>query len=209
MDKKQMVINVFSKNAELYQERYMDVAAYSDMLDIFCNSIAKDKANLLDIACGPGNITKYVLSQKPGFEILGIDISPAMLALAAANNPTATFREIDCRDISKLSATYNGIIIGFCLPYLSREEVVKLFRDCAALLLPGGVLYISTMEDSYEKSGIDRSSSGDEVYIYYHESGYLHKSLEEIGFTVKELRRQENTWSNGKVVVDIEIVAIK
>ena len=204
-----MVINVFSKNAELYQERYMDVAAYRDMLDIFCNNIGNDKASVLDIACGPGNITRYVLSQKPGFEILGIDISPAMLALAAANNPTATFREMDCRDISELPATYNGIIIGFCLPYLSREEAFKLFSDCAALLMPGGVLYISTMEDSYEKSGIDRSSSGDEVYIYYHESVFLYKSLEENGFTVKELCRQENTWTNGKVVVDMEMVAIK
>jgi 23S rRNA G2069 N7-methylase RlmK/C1962 C5-methylase RlmI len=41
---------------------------------------------------------------------------------------------------------------GFCLPYLSKEEAVKLIRDAAAILNPDGVFYISTMEDDYSKS---------------------------------------------------------
>lgn len=204
-----MVINVFNKNAQLYQQKYMDVSMYGDTLDIFCDNIAKDDTHVLDIACGPGNVTKYVLNKKPGLKVLGIDIAPEMLQLARNNNPTAEFKEMDCRDISQLNRKYDGIIIGFCLPYLSKQEATTLITDAAELLQPGAPLYISTMEDSYERSGMVRSSSGDEVYMYYHEADYLQQAIKDSGLTILDLRRQQYTGYDGAPVTDLEIVAVK
>ena len=144
MDKLQMAINVFNKRAVQYQDKFMDVALYHDSFDLFCNSIPKQTAAVLEIACGPGNITRYLLEKRPDFQLLGIDLAPNMLELARSNNPQAEFMLMDGRDILRLNKLFDGIMCGFCLPYLSREEAVKMIGDAARLLLPGGIFCCKT-----------------------------------------------------------------
>lgn len=205
----QMAANVFNKHAHAYQEKYMNVDLYAPTLDLFCSSIANPQAHILDIACGPGNITRYLLARHPHFHILGIDIADKMLALATTNVPAATFRHMDARHISQLTGRYHGIMCGFCLPYLAKEEALQLIQDAALLLLPGGVLYISTMEDDYTRSGITHSSSGDEVYMYYHEAGYLTAALTARGFTIITQQRQPFPTTDGTAVTDLVLIARK
>ena len=57
-------IFIFNHHAEEYQSKYMDLAKYHESLDLFC-SLVPTSPHLLDIACGPGNMTKYVLDQYP------------------------------------------------------------------------------------------------------------------------------------------------
>jgi trans-aconitate methyltransferase len=62
-----------------------------------------DKVNpkILEIGCGPGNLTKYLLSKRPDFDILGIDIAPNMIEFAGKSNPTASFAVMDSRQYKK------------------------------------------------------------------------------------------------------------
>src|SRR5215470_14610913 len=82
---------IFDKYANEYQEKFMDVSLYKAALKTFCDLITKANAKVLDIACGPGNVTKYLLSEKPNLIVLGIDLAAKMIALAKRNNPNATF----------------------------------------------------------------------------------------------------------------------
>ena len=79
MDKYEETFETWDKVAYLYQEKFMDLDLYNETYDFICNSILKDNARILDVGCGPGNITKYLLSKRPDFDILGIDISPNMI----------------------------------------------------------------------------------------------------------------------------------
>ncbi|HWV66389.1 class I SAM-dependent methyltransferase [Chitinophaga sp.] len=207
MDKLQQVISLFDKRATLYQERHMDVSRYHASFDLFCNSIPEQGAAVLEIACGPGNITRYLLQQRPDFHLLGIDLAPNMLELAHTNNPQAAFQLMDARDISRLGKTFEGIMCGFCLPYLSREGAEKLIADAAGLLTPGGVLYISTMEDEYAKSGFFHTDGNDEFYMYYHEAGYLENALKENGFELIALQREQYPAADGSNTTDLILIA--
>jgi trans-aconitate methyltransferase len=75
MNKCQETIATWNKVAHLYQSMFMDLDMYDDTYDVICNASLKDKPKLLDIGCGPDNITKYLLSKRPDFEIFGIDNS--------------------------------------------------------------------------------------------------------------------------------------
>jgi len=152
MNKTQIAVNIFDKCVSLYQDKFMDVSLYHSGFDLFCNSIKKQNAEILELACGRGNITKYLLDKRPDFKILGTDLAPNMLALAKKNNPTAEFQLLDSREILKLNKTYDAIMCGFCLPYLTKEEAIQLMEDAAKILNANGVIYISTMEDDYSKS---------------------------------------------------------
>lgn len=209
IDKTKMAINVFDTYAQEYQNKFMDMDLYNDSLDLFCQSILTPHAEILDIACGPGNITRYLLKKRPDFNILGIDLSLNMLKLAKINNPSAEFQLLDCRDIGQLTQQFEAIICGFGLPYLSNEETEKLIRDASALLKSKGVIYISTMEDDYYKSGIKTSSSGSQLFMYYHEAETLTRILKKHGFKIIDLQRKEYPAGDGTNTTDLLILAGK
>ena len=209
MDKTKIAIDVFNKCANEYQDKFMDMDLYNDTFDLFCNNIPKENADILEIACGPGNITKYLLKKMPYFKILGIDLSSNMIALATINNPKAEFQLMDCRDIGMIDKKYDGIMCGFCLPYLSKEESVKLISDTSRLLKSKGVLYLSTMEDDYSKSGFKRLESVDQMYIYYHQEDYLANALKENDFKIIDLQRKDYPERDGTRTTDLLIIAGK
>ena len=175
---------------------------------VFCNSIKKEKPEILELACGPGNITKYLLAKRPDFKILGSDLAPNMIELAKINNPTANFELMDCRAITSLSQKYDGILCGFGLPYLSKKEAIQFIKDAGQKLNKNGILYISTMEDDNSKSGFKTGSTGDKMYQNFHQTDYLTKALEENGFNVIHLERKEYIHNNEKTI-DLIIIASK
>lgn len=209
MDKTQKAVEVFNKNANLYQDRFMDFDLYNDTFDLFCATIEKKNAEVLELACGPGNITKYLLEKRPDFNLLGTDLAPNMIELAQINNPSAEFQLLDCRDFLKLNRHFDGIICGFGLPYLSMEDAIQLISDAAQCLNPEGVLYLSTMEDDYSKSGLKKGSTGDEIFMHYHQEDYLSEALRESGFKIIALQRKDFPEQDGSNTTDLILIAQK
>jgi trans-aconitate methyltransferase len=79
MDKYQETFETWNKLASLYEERFMELDLYNVSYDFICDSIEKVNAKVLEIGCGPGNITRYLLAKRPDFDIFGIDIAPNMI----------------------------------------------------------------------------------------------------------------------------------
>lgn len=207
MDKTKIAVDIFNKHASAYQNKFMDVSMYHDSFDLFCSHIKKKGAEILELACGPGNITKYLLDKRPDFKILGTDLAPNMIELAKLNNPSATFQLLDSRNIKTLNKTYDAILCGFILPYLSKEETEQLIKDTALILNSQGVIYISTMEDDYSKSGFKKGSAGDEIYMHYHQSDYLLEFLKNSGFEPIDLQRKIYLGQDNSNTVDLLIIA--
>ncbi|HKG05845.1 MAG TPA: methyltransferase domain-containing protein [Pedobacter sp.] len=198
--------DAFDKSAEIYQGKFMDVSMFAGTFNFFCDNIPAHNASILDIACGPGNITKYLLDREPNYDVLGIDLSPKMLRLAEINNPTAKFQLMDCREIDSIDRKFEGITCGFCLPYLTREEAIDLIAKVSGLLIPGGMFYLSTMEDDYSNSRYQISSTGDQVYVYYHQEDYLVKALEENNFELLNAERFSSPDKDGLIITDLVLV---
>lgn len=209
MNKNKIAVNIFNKLAKPYQDKFMDVNLYGDTLDFFCNAITKASAEVLELACGPGNITRYLLNKRADLKILGTDLAPNMVELAKANNPEAEFKVMDCRGFDKLNKKYDALMCGFCLPYLSKEETVKLISDASLLLNPTGVIYLSTMEDDYDKSAFKKGSSGEEIFMHYYTADFLVQLLEENKFNVIDLQRKKYPSANETEITDLVIIAKK
>lgn len=208
MNKTTQTVSLFNKKADLYQDKYMDTSLYHDTFDFFCDAISNENPNILDVACGPGNVTYYLIQKCPHFNIHGIDLSERMIALAKANNLTASFAVKDIRKIHELEQKYDGIICGFGLPYLSKAEAKQFIRHAAEQLTANGILYISTMEGDYSKSGFVSSSSSkkEQVYTYYHQTEYLIEMMNKVGFEVIFSSRKNGS-NGGKAVIELIIIA--
>jgi cyclopropane fatty-acyl-phospholipid synthase-like methyltransferase len=208
-DNTQNIIQAFDTHAQPYADLHIGETLYQSSLDLFCDYLTKPDASILELGCGPGNITQYLLAKRPDIQILGTDLAPSMIELARTHNPSADFQIMDSRDMLSLNRRFDALMCGFILPYLSREETFQLFSDAAAILHPGGILYLSSMEDDYSKSALKGPSDGKgpQIMMYYHEGEVLKSALEERGFNIISLTRQGYPEKDGSVTTDLIILA--
>ncbi|MFZ4057012.1 MAG: class I SAM-dependent DNA methyltransferase [Ferruginibacter sp.] len=177
MDKYTETFNTWNSIAQQYQDKFMQLSLYNETYDYFIDTLHSNTATVLEIGCGPGMITHYLLLKKPSFNIHGIDIAPNMIALAKSNNPTASFEVMDGRHIHQIKSTYDGIIGGFCVPYLSPEDVIQLLANAYSLLNNEGILYLSFVEGEHSQSGFQVGSTGNRCYFYYHSLATIEAAL--------------------------------
>ncbi len=210
MDRYSVTNETWNKVAMIYQDKFMNMDLYNDSYDVFCGLIEKPNATLFEIGCGPGNITRYLLSKRPDLNIEAIDVAPDMIKLARNNNPSADFMIMDCRDIATLTSKYDAVLCGFCMPYLSKEDCLKLIKDCAYLLNNDGIFYFSVIEEDYNKSGYETSSCGKyKMFVYYHQEDYLQQALKENNFELIKLQRKNYPKNDGTNSVNLIIIARK
>ncbi|WP_378172073.1 class I SAM-dependent methyltransferase [Aquimarina sp. SS2-1] len=185
----------------------MELDLYNDTYDNFCNELIDENPKILEIGCGPGNIIKHIISKRPDSIIFGIDIAPNMIALAKKNNPSANFEIMDGREINTLNSSFDGIICGFYLPYLSKSDRFNLIKNCANLLNNNGVLYISFVAGNYKNSGYRTGSTGDQVYFYYHNLDDTKKELIEHHFSILYIIHKNYQRKDGSIEIHTIIIA--
>ncbi len=207
MDNSSISAGVFHKFADLYREKFMDLTLYVDSYKEFCDLLPPGRARVLDAACGPGNVSRYLMGQRPNLDLLGIDLAPRMVELAREAVPSAHFAVHDCRRLAELEGRFDGIICAFGLPYLSPEEGMAFIDAAGRALEPGGVLYLSTMLGKSEDSGLQRCSTGEQMYINYYSEDEVLRSLRKCGFTVNKQSRMPSPSVASKATTDLIVIA--
>ncbi len=205
MNPNQETFNTWNKIASLYQDKFMDLDVYNDTYDHICYSIDKHNAKILDIGCGPGNISKYLLSKRTDFDLLGIDIAPNMIELAIQNNPNANFKVMDVRLINNIQSNFDAIIAGFCVPYLSSSETKQLIENSFKLLNDNGLLYISFVEGDPNLSEYKDSGNG-RVFFNYHSLDEIQSNLIECNF--KDIELFKVNYKTSETNFDIHTIMI-
>ncbi|MBI1308143.1 MAG: methyltransferase domain-containing protein [Bacteroidetes bacterium] len=175
---------LFDKYAELYAGKYMDVSRYAISLNAFAESLPVN-SSVLDLACGPGNISKHLLTQRPDLKLTGTDVSPKMIEIAQRENPDATFYVGDIRQLPT-EQKIKGVVAGFVFPYLDKIEIEKLMDSIRNILLPGGSIYISTMVRNPEKTLVQHSKTQpvENLITHYHSKNRIEELLKQNGFEI-------------------------
>jgi ubiquinone/menaquinone biosynthesis C-methylase UbiE len=124
MDKYKETFTTWNKVAKIYQDKFMDLELYNDTYASFCKRLAPT-ASILELWCGPGNVTRHLLNYSPDFKVLATDMAPNMIELAKSNVPAAEFKILDARNLRGASENFDAILLGFCIPYLSKEDCEK------------------------------------------------------------------------------------
>jgi SAM-dependent methyltransferase len=98
---------------------------------------------VLELGCGAGRLTGYLAAL--GGDLLATDVSPAMLAAAAARYPGVRFEPADLRALDRLDAGgFDAVVAGYALLDVlddaERRTALVQLRD---RLAPGGLLIFS------------------------------------------------------------------
>ena len=201
----------FDEFADEFAQRFMNVDAYRDSIEQFCDLIQPDRPRILELGCGPGNVTRVLKTRFPESRITAIDLAPAMIEIARKDLPEVDFRMMDVREISSIPDEFDGVMCAFCLPFLSNADAEKLISDCAERLHSGGVIYISTMEGHESNAGFEATSfSGDkEIFFNYYERHFLGSIIEKYGFNLVQTKLQDYPEPDGRISTDMIFIASK
>lgn len=101
---------------------------------------------VLDLACGTGSITDRLLARLPGARSTGVDLDPALLAIAEGTfagdrRVTLVTADLTAPDwtASLPHASYDAVLTATALHWLRAEPLRTLYGQLAGLVRPGGV----------------------------------------------------------------------
>jgi SAM-dependent methyltransferase len=94
---------------------------------------------VLDLATGPGFVAAAAAER--GASVVGVDLSPAMIALASERHPHLTFREGDAENLPFDDATFDAVVCNFGLGHF--PDAPRAVAECVRVLVPGGRLAVS------------------------------------------------------------------
>ncbi|CAK7200618.1 hypothetical protein SEUCBS139899_003316 [Sporothrix eucalyptigena] len=110
---------------------------------------ASGGAKIVDVGCGTGRPACSVLADA-GHDVLGIDISEAMLTAARTRVPKAKFELIDVRAFIEREKSnpdqLDAVTVFFSLiAGVTQDDIKAVLSGLAGLLKPGGFLVFSTV----------------------------------------------------------------
>ena len=106
---------------------------------------------IIDLCCGEGLLAAALLARYPGCRVLALDGSPAMLAHArqvcAAYGERFSAGRIDlfASDWRSPELRPGAILSSLAVHHLDGPGKLQLYRDCHAMLQPGGALLIADL----------------------------------------------------------------
>ena len=123
------------------------------LLSLF-RSAGLDDGLVVDLGCGSGIWARHLADA--GYEIIGVDISSAVIEIARKRVPEATFHALSCLDF-KLPTCRIVTALGEVLGYLfdkknSRKALARLCHRVFNTLEPGGLFVFDLAE-----IGVDRN----------------------------------------------------
>jgi SAM-dependent methyltransferase len=136
----------FSAFAEMERSAWSEAARASNYVDLF--AAASDQAieslldavglrpglRVLDLCCGQGNVSTALSAR--GCEVVGVDFSPAMLALARAQAPSATFIEADAQNLPFDDAVFDVVVSNLGICHVPDQP--RALGQARRMLRPGG-----------------------------------------------------------------------
>jgi len=146
--------------AEFYSSlaaSYEDAFAHNNGLANFLDkamSLLPPQANVLDVGCGTGNPVASRLDAA-GYNIVGIDIAPAMVQLCRKSVPNGRFEVADMRYyVHPNKDQLDSVSSVLSLFPLNREEMEEVIQKWCSWLKIGGLLCIVTMaaDDCHPKA---------------------------------------------------------
>lgn len=172
----------FDKHASNYADKYFDLRDYHSYYDMLLQHLPATACRVLDLACGPGNVTAYLSQQRPALSFDCVDRSAAMLAHVQRRLPYAKPILADCRDLSQLSPGYDAAAFCFGLSYFDDADASLVLQQLCAVLKPGAILLLSTVAGDAANNGVQTNAAGDSVISFFRSQAEINHLLASAGF---------------------------
>jgi ubiquinone/menaquinone biosynthesis C-methylase UbiE len=143
----------------------------------------KDKGIIADLGCGCGHTTKFLKDSGVG-ELIGIDLSPAMIRQASQTNEDIKFEVGNMLDLRVQPEEFAAVLAFYSIVHFIPEELEKAFAEIHRVLKPFGQFLFSFHvgdEETHLDEFLDQKV---DVTFYFFEVDAILQILGNAGFRV-------------------------
>ncbi|HKH48381.1 MAG TPA: class I SAM-dependent methyltransferase [Thermoanaerobaculia bacterium] len=134
----------YDSAAEAYAEHLAAELTGKPLDRHLLNRFAEDlrgRGLVADVGCGPGHVARYLHEQ--GVDVVGIDLSPEMIAVARRLNPGLSYQVGDMRRLDLPDAALAGVVAFYSIVHFEPAELPAVLLEFRRTLAAGGLALIS------------------------------------------------------------------
>ena len=148
-------------------------------------AVNKDKGLCADFGCGPGQTTRF-LYDNGLTDIVGIDLSPAMVNAARRLSPQIKFETGDLLNIGYSPEVLGSVLAFYAIVHFNNDEIRKCFGEINRVLKTGGEFLLS-FHVGDEILHYDKAHDKEvDIDLYYFKTDDIVALLYETGFNIFE-----------------------
>ena len=137
----QRTIDIYNADAEAFAREWEEDQAPPDDLRDAVSTFFRPGPTL-DVGCGSGRDTAWLAAQ--GYETLGVDAAPELLAEARRRHPDVTFAADELPGLAGLGQRrFTNVLCETVIMHLPTPLALEAARRLVDLLAPEGALYLS------------------------------------------------------------------
>ena len=188
---------VYDASAERYVEfvgREISAATETALdravLASFVEMIAAEPGQVADVGCGPGRVAAYLAGHD--LDVIGVDVSPAMVAHAGRAHPGIRFGEGRLDELPMPDRSLAAVVCWYSIIYTPPDRLGTAFTELLRVLRPGGLLLLAFQAGQGEAvHRADAHGSGLPLTSIRHEVADVVRRLEEVAFEVRATVQRE------------------
>jgi|SRR3990172_419921 len=181
MDQNKVAINTYNKIAKIYTKKYFEDFSDIKYIDRFLTYLSK-KSKILDVGCGPGMSTKYLLNKDYIAE--GIDLSLEMLRIAKEKNPEAMFTLMDMRKLNYKPDSFDGLLVSYSLIHIPSKDIPSTLKGFNKILKPNGYILIIVQKGRKDSIVNEPFNPDEKMFVNFFTIKRLTNYLEDAGFKI-------------------------
>jgi SAM-dependent methyltransferase len=152
------------------------------LLDCFAE-LVRGQGTVADLGCGPGQIGRYLHDR--GLPVLGLDLSPAMVAAARRLSPELEFRQGSMLALDVPDAAWAGIVAFYSIIHIPPDDLPRACAEFARALRAGGYALLA-FHVGNERHHLDQWWGHTVALDFqFYEPEQLEDRLTEAGFVVE------------------------
>lgn len=140
MNSQEKVLRCYNQVADEYAAERWDELSKKHLDRLLLKefaSVNKDKGLCADFGCGPGQTTKFLYDNGLK-DIIGIDLSPAMVSAARKLSPQIKFETGDLLSISFPPGYLGSALAFYAIVHFDSDQIRKCFEEINRVLKTGG-----------------------------------------------------------------------
>ena len=142
-------------------------------------------ATICDLGCGPGQVARYL--HERGANVIGVDLSPAMIERARRLTPEVFFAVGDMRHLDVPDGAWQALVAFYAIVHIPKSDLADVFRELRRVLAPGGVLLLSFHIGSDVVHRDEWWGHAVSVDFLFFQTTEVTKALEASGFVVERV----------------------
>ena len=181
---------VYDATAELYAQAIgTEVsAAFEGPIDrgflrSFAELVSDGDGLVADVGCGPGRVAAFLAGE--GLDVVGVDVSEAMLAVARQAHTGVRFEEGSLTSLPFPDGSLAGAACWYTIIHTPPEQLDDAFAELKRVLAADGYLLVAFQAGAGERvSRPDAYGSGVALTNYRHSPDDVRRQLEAAGLSV-------------------------